>query len=176
MVVLLFVVILLPVVGSAAQGRAEVPVVVYEFLVESQDREVTFPGGNYHAIGATHVTEEVSVSSCLNGPGFIEYKIDANKNGHFYAGGTWVIESERYEGSWEMRWHVTTNKPIVAVGHGIDDFKGMQIKLAETEFDDGENREADLKFVGQILVPPNAQVQCTDYTDLVQIRGQIELR
>lgn len=162
LVALLFVALLLPVVGSAAQGAAIVPVVVYEFLVESQDGEVTFPGGNYHVRGAAHVTEEVSENSCLNGPGFIEYKVNVNKNGHVYAGGTWVIESERYEGSWEMKWHVTTNKPIVAVGHGTGDFEGMQIKLAETEFDDGENSEADLKFVGQILVPPSAQVQCTE--------------
>ena len=161
-VVFLLVSFLLPAVGAAAQSAVRVPVVVYEYLDSHEEGEVTFPGGNYHERGAMHATTEMSVNSCLNGPGFIEYKINANKNGHVYAGGTWVIEVEDYDGSWEMVWHVTTKMPITAIGQGTGEFEGIQIKLTETAFDEEENSDADLKFVGELLVPPHAQGQCVE--------------
>jgi hypothetical protein len=162
--VMVSVAVFLTVMGVAAQNAVKVPVVVHEYLVSSDEGEPSFPGDNLHVRCAGHETIEMSENVCVNGLGTIDYLINFNKNGHVYAGGTWVIEPFAYEdeGAWEMRWHVTDDKPIVAVGRGTGVLNGMSLKLiykGDGVDDDGGEY---MIFTGEILVPPNVQVPCAE--------------
>lgn len=162
--VMLLVALLLPVVGAAAQNAVKVPVVVHEYVLNSDEGELSIHGDNVHFRGRSHETLEMSENACVDGLGFIDYKINFNKNGHVYAGGSWVIEPFAYEdeGVWDLRWHVTDEKPIVAVGQGTGVLNGMSIKLTYTG--DGVDDEGVeyMIFEGEILVPSSAQVPCAE--------------
>jgi hypothetical protein len=61
-----------------------------------------------------------------------------------------------------MRWHVTDDKPIVAVGRGTGVLNGMSLKLiykGDGVDDDGGEY---MIFTGEILVPPNVPVPCAE--------------
>jgi hypothetical protein len=162
--VMVFAAVFLTVMGVAAKNALKVPVVVHEYLVSSDEGEPSFPGDNLHVRGVFYETIEWSENDCVNGLGSIDSMINFNKNGHVYAGGSWVIEPFAYEdeGTWEMRWHVTDDKPIVAIGQGTGVLNGMSIKVTYTG--DGVDDEGVeyMIFTGEILVPPSAQVSCAE--------------
>ena len=158
---LLFVLAILPAAGAGASRATVVEFEGKEYLEEILVPPViTDPGGNFHGRGAVYRGFEDASNSCVRGYSIITSNANENKKGHGHYWGTFQVVPLAYDGSgtWEATWHATNDGRILITGHGTGVFKGMSTKWVL----DLTVEEDYIPFTGTILVPPNAQVQCTE--------------
>ncbi len=163
-VVFLFAALILSMAVAAAEGGATiVEFEGTETLVELvYEGDISFPGDpkgdtddpwtpNFHGRNREWLAIEEVSTSCMTGISHIFSNANINKNGSANYWGTWVIEPEGYDGTWEATWRSKEHGDIYAYGHGTGVFTGMTIKVI---LDDSG------AFTGTIHIPPNAQVSC----------------
>ena len=156
-VVFLFVAMILPLAGAAAQGATVVEFEGIETLVDLvYPGDLSVPGGNFHGRNREWLAYEDADNSCVTGPSHIISNANINKNGSENYWGKFSVEPEGYDGTWEATWHSQDGYTYVA-GHGTGVFTGMTIKWIYEQIS-----ATELEFTGSINIPPNAQVQCAE--------------
>lgn len=110
----------------------------------------TFPGGNLHGRGRIWEVYHATNDPRVNGTVIVVSNANFDSNFEGVAWGTFRVEPEGYDGTWEARWHSNPTNPdvITAVGHGTGELEGLKAWWRLTYV-----TEVDVVISGRILDP-----------------------